>query len=182
MGGQRSDAQRNYALILDVAQQEVAAHGAETSLEQIARAAGVGSATVRRHFPNKRALLHAVFREGVEALHTRALELAETEDARGALLEWLTALAKYAATARGMAVALVRDETDARQEHPCDRLIDAGEPLLRQAVDVGAVPAGVTSEDLVTLVTGIVLATEHRRDPTAEAERLLAIAVRGISP
>jgi AcrR family transcriptional regulator len=182
MGAQRSDAQRNYALILAVAEQEVAAHGATTSLEQIARAAGVGSATVRRHFPTKRALLHAVFREGVDALHARARELAEAEDARGALLEWLAALAKYATSARGMAVALMRDETDVRQEHPCDRLIDAGEPLLQRAIDAGAVTAGVTSEDLVTLVTGIVLATEHRRDPTAEADRLLAMAVRGISP
>ncbi|MFI9429217.1 TetR/AcrR family transcriptional regulator, partial [Streptomyces achromogenes] len=50
MTGQRSDARRNYQRILAVAEAEVAAHGAEASQEQIARAAGVGSATVRRHF------------------------------------------------------------------------------------------------------------------------------------
>jgi predicted metal-dependent HD superfamily phosphohydrolase len=49
------------------------------------------------------------------------------------------------------------------------------------AIDAGAVPAGVTSADLLTSITGIVLATEHHRDPTAEADRLLALTVRGIS-
>ncbi|MBP5942014.1 TetR/AcrR family transcriptional regulator [Streptomyces acidiscabies] len=182
MSAQRSDAQRNYARILAVAEQEVAALGAEVSLEHIARVAGVGSATVRRHFPSKRALLDAVFQEGVEALYDRAVELAAGEDARDALIEWLGALVKYSTSARGMAVALLRDETAADHGHPCDRLIDGGEPLVKRAIEVGAAPAGVTAADLVTLVTGIVLATEHHRDSAAEAERLLAMAVRGIAP
>ena len=61
---QRADARRNYARILAVAEEEVATHGAGASLEQIARAAGVGSATVRRHFPTRRALLEAVSANG----------------------------------------------------------------------------------------------------------------------
>ncbi|PWR16854.1 TetR family transcriptional regulator [Micromonospora sicca] len=182
MPAQRSDAQRNYARILAVAEQEVAAHGAEASLEQIARAAGVGSATVRRHFPSRRALLDAVFRERVEALDARARELAGAEDARAALLDWLAALVEYAASARGMAVALMREEADVGQGRACVRVTDAGEPLVRRAIGASAVPAGVTSADLLALVTGIVLATEHHRDPAAEADRLLALAVRGISP
>jgi hypothetical protein len=59
---------------------------------------------------------------------------------------------------------------------------DAGEPLVRQAVSAGVVAAGVTSADLLALVTGIVLATEQHRDPATEARRLLALAVHGISP
>ena len=62
----RADAQRNYARILAIAEQEVAEHGAEVSLEQIARLAGVGSATVRRRFPSRQALLEAVFRERID--------------------------------------------------------------------------------------------------------------------
>ncbi|WP_326952676.1 TetR/AcrR family transcriptional regulator [Amycolatopsis sp. NBC_01286] len=177
----RSDAQRNYALILAVAEREVAEHGAEASLEQIARTAGVGSATVRRHFPSRRALLDAVFRERVDALDGRALALADAADPRAALLDWLTALTEYAASARGMAAALIPDE-DSGGDHVCGRLTDAGEPVLRRAIEAGAVPAGVTSADLVAVVTGIVLATEHGRDPAGEALRLLGLAVRGISP
>src|SRR3954462_14676764 len=80
----RSDARRNYARILAVAEDEVAAHGADASLEQIARTAGVGSAAVRRHFPSRRELLEAVFRQQVDALAALARELAEAPDARAA--------------------------------------------------------------------------------------------------
>jgi AcrR family transcriptional regulator len=179
---QRSDAQRNYARILAVAEEEVAAHGSEASLEQIARTAGVGSATVRRHFPSRSALLDAVFQGRVEALNARASELAGAPDARAALLDWLAALTEYAASARGMAAALKRDETEPGQKRVCVRLTDAGEPLLRRAVASGAVPPDVTPADLLAMVTGIILATEHHRDPAGEAGRLLNLAVRGISP
>ncbi|MEV4147507.1 TetR family transcriptional regulator [Amycolatopsis sp. NPDC049691] len=177
----RSDARRNYARILAVAEAEVAAHGAEASLEQIARTAGVGSATVRRHFPSRPALLEAVFRRQVDALAERAHALAEESDARTALLDWLRAVTTYAATARGMATALVRD--DESMAHACSTtMTEAGEPLVRKAIEAGAVGADVTAADLIAVVTGIVLATEHHRDPAAEARRLLELAVRGISP
>lgn len=72
MSAQRADARRNYLRILAVAEEEVAAHGADASFEQIARTAGVGSATVRRHFPSRLALLETVSRERVEALRAHA--------------------------------------------------------------------------------------------------------------
>ena len=59
----RADARRNYERILAAAQQAFAAHGADASLEGIARQAGVGSATLHRHFPSRHALLDAVFHE-----------------------------------------------------------------------------------------------------------------------
>lgn len=183
MPTQRSDAQRNYARILTVAAQEVAVHGADASLEQIARVAGVGSATVRRHFPTRRALLDAVFRDRVEALEARADELADLEDPRTALLGWLAALVEYATSTRGLAVAWMREEGDAAdQGYACVRVTDAGEPLVRRAIDAGVAPSQVTSSDLLALITGIILATEHHRDPATEADRLLALVVQGISP
>ncbi|MEV0166230.1 TetR/AcrR family transcriptional regulator [Nonomuraea fuscirosea] len=180
----RADAQRNYARILAVAEAEVAAHGAEASLEQIARVAGVGSATVRRHFPGRRAMLQAVFHERVEALCARAGELEGAADARAALLEWLGALTTYAASARGMADVLVPDgQAGADHANACAAQIGgAVEPLVRNAAKAGAVGQDVTVADLVALVTGIALATERHPDPVAEAHRLLALAVQGISP
>ncbi|MEU7791036.1 helix-turn-helix domain-containing protein [Amycolatopsis sp. NPDC049159] len=179
----RSDARRNYARILEVAEAEVAAHGADASLEQIARTAGVGSATVRRHFPSRRALLEAVFHGQVDALAAQARELAGAADPRAALLDWLAALTTYAATARGLATALVRDDTAAEHAHACSATMTAaGAPLVRRAAEAGVVGPEVTIADLIALVTGIVLATENHRDPAGEAHRLLALAVRGISP
>lgn len=177
----RSDARRNHTRILEVAEAEVAAHGAEASLEQIARTAGVGSATVRRHFPTRQALLEAVFRGQVDALAAQARELAGAADPRAALLDWLTALTVYAATARGLATALRHEGEPAA--HACSAtMTEAGEPLVRRAAEAGAIGSEVTTADLIALVTGIVLATERHRNPAEEAQRLLALAVQGISP
>ncbi|MFF1924680.1 TetR/AcrR family transcriptional regulator [Streptomyces sp. NPDC058221] len=186
MPGQRADARRNYTRILDVAEEEVAAHGADASLERIARIAGVGSATVRRHFPSRRALLEAVFRERIEALCALAVDLAGAADARDALLEWLSALTAYAASARGLATALALDAADGPDEahvNACStKLTGAADPLLVRAAREGAVTPGVTVADLVALISGIALATEHHEDPAAEADRLLGLTMAGVSP
>jgi AcrR family transcriptional regulator len=179
---QRADARRNYALILAVAEEEVAAQGAGASLEQIARTAGVGSATVRRHFPTRRALLEAVSRERIEALCVRARDLTGTGDSRAALLEWLTDVVTYSVSARGLAAALAYDADPVHENSCAAALEEAGDPLLRRATRDGAVAAGVTVTDLITLVVGIVLATEHYPDPAAEAHRLFGLAVAGLSP
>ncbi|MFD0033222.1 TetR/AcrR family transcriptional regulator [Streptomyces sp. NPDC127172] len=184
MTAQRADARRNYARILAVAEAEVAAHGTDASLEQIARTAGVGSATVRRHFPSRRALLEAVFSKRIDALCSCAANLVDADDPRAALLDWLTALTAYATSARGMADALLQDEMDdADHVNACAaRLGGAVDPLLDRAARAGAVAPEVTTADLISLVTGLALATEHHPDPAAEAHRLLALTVRGISP
>ncbi|AXK35985.1 TetR/AcrR family transcriptional regulator [Streptomyces armeniacus] len=185
----RADARRNYARILAVAEEEVAAHGAAASLEQIARVAGVGSATVRRHFPTRHALLEAVSRERIEALCVRARELTgagdSTVDSRSALLEWLGEVVSYSVTARGLAVALAYDTAGADPAHgnSCSTALEeAGDPLLQRAVRDGAVAADVTVADLITLIVGIVLAAEHHPDPAARADRLFRLAVTGLGP
>ncbi|MFJ8938417.1 TetR/AcrR family transcriptional regulator [Streptomyces sp. NPDC102365] len=182
---QRADARRNYERILAVAEEEVAAHGADASLEQIARTAGVGSATVRRHFPTRRALLEAVSRTRIEALCVRAEELTGKGDSRDALLEWMGDVVAYCVSARGLAAALTYDGSpaDPVHENSCSRALEeAGDPLLRRAARDGAVAEGVTVADLITLAVGIVLATEQHRDPAAEAGRLFRLAVTGLSP
>ncbi|GHJ36482.1 TetR/AcrR family transcriptional regulator [Streptomyces sp. TS71-3] len=178
---QRADARRNYTRILAVAEEEVAAHGADASLEQIARTAGVGSATVRRHFPTRRALLEAVSRKRIEALCVRAHDLTGRGDSRNALLEWLDDVVAYSVSARGLAAALAYDGPV--HENSCSAALEeAADPLLRRAVQDGALAAGVTVADLITLVVGIVLATEHYPDPAAQADRLFRLAVAGLSP
>jgi AcrR family transcriptional regulator len=179
---QRADARRNHERILAVAEQEVAAHGAAASLEQIARIAGVGSATVRRHFPTRHALLEAVSWQRIQVLCDRARELSGAGDSRDALLAWLADVVTYCVAAKGLATALAY-EGDPVHENSCSAAIEeAAGPLLRRAVEDGAVEADVTVVELVTLIVGIVTVTEHHRDPAAAAERLFALAVAGISP
>ncbi|MFD7893696.1 TetR/AcrR family transcriptional regulator [Streptomyces sp. NPDC059743] len=191
---QRADARRNYARILAVAEEEVAAHGVDASLEQIARTAGVGSATVRRHFPTRRALLEAVSRKRIEALCLRAHELADNADnagkagkgdSRSALLEWLSDVVAYSASARGLAPVLAPEGAGpgSEQVNSCSALLEeSAGPLLRRAARDGAVATSVTFADLMTLIAGIALATEHLADPAAEADRLFRLAVAGLSP
>ncbi|MFF4715095.1 TetR/AcrR family transcriptional regulator [Streptomyces eurythermus] len=184
MTGQRSDARRNYRLILAVAEAEVAAHGADASQEQIARTAGVGSATVRRHFPTRRALLEAVFQKRIEVLCEHAHRLSAAEDSRTALLEWLHALVVYAVSARGFANILSYEPpTEEPSPHSCGRRIEAAaNPLLQRAIRDKAVAPHVTFHDLLTLAVGIALATEHHEDPVTQADRLFHLAVEGLSP
>jgi AcrR family transcriptional regulator len=182
---QRADARRNYARILEVAEAEVAEHGANASLEQIARVAGVGSATVRRHFPTRRALLDAVAHDRIEVLCARAHEAAERSDARSALLDWLREVIVSSVRSKGLAAALAFEGAapDSPYENGCATALQtAGTPLLSRAIAEGAIPADVTFDELMTLLVGIVLATEHHADPLAEAERMFALTVAGVSP
>lgn len=182
-GQQRADARRNYARILQVAEEEVAAHGANASLEQIARTAGVGSATVRRHFPTRHALLEAVSQERIALLAARAQELAGESDSRRALLEWLDDVVSYCVTARGLAAALAYDTPDPVHGNSCSMTLEeSAAPLVARAARDGAVSPGVTVGDLIALIVGITLTTERHPDPAAEASRLFRIAVAGISP
>ncbi|MGW1835713.1 TetR/AcrR family transcriptional regulator [Streptomyces sp. NPDC002067] len=180
---QRADARRNHLRVLAVAEEEIAAHGADASFERIARRAGVGSATVRRHFPSRRALLEAVSRERVETLRTRGLDLADTagDDPRGALLEWLGEVVAYCVRARGLATALSYD--DSPHDNSCSATLqEAAEALLRGAVRNGTVDPDLTAADLITLAVGLTMATEHHPDPAARAQRLLRLAAAGLRP
>ncbi|SHM90791.1 TetR/AcrR family transcriptional regulator [Actinacidiphila paucisporea] len=181
MTGQRSDARRNYTHILAVAEAEVATRGAQASLEQIARTAGVGSATVRRHFPTRKALLEAVFKQRIHGLCDRARTLCGDHDSRSALVEWLRELLAYSLAARGLADALsYQPLQDEATEDSCAAVIGAaGAMLLRKAIDDQAVRADITIDDLLTLIVGIALATENYADPAMQADRAFRLAVAG---
>src|ERR1700739_1167449 len=63
----RSDAQRNRKHILRIAHGAFAESGA-TSLNEIAKRAGVGPGTLYRHFPTREALILAVYRRDMQRL------------------------------------------------------------------------------------------------------------------
>src|SRR6266542_3482452 len=91
----RADARRNYGRLLAAADAAFTEHGAEASLEDIARRAGVGIGTLYRHFPTRMALLEAVYLDRVRVLCARADELRQTRSAGDALDGWLRALAAH---------------------------------------------------------------------------------------
>jgi AcrR family transcriptional regulator len=177
----RADARRNYDRILAAAEEEIALSGAGASLEEIARKAGVGSATLHRHFPSRQALLEEVFHDRVEALSVQARELAAGDDPGSALATWLRAVAVYGATTRGLAASLIAGPPDPPSSTGCGAmLLEAGEELLRRAQAAGVVRAEATMADLLMLVNAVSLVTEGEADAADEAARLVSLALDGV--
>jgi AcrR family transcriptional regulator len=175
----RADARRNYDQLVDAASTAFARDGADASLEEIARQAGVGSATLHRHFPSRQALLSAVFHDRVEALCRQARERAGSADPGPALTAWLRSVGACAATTRGLASSLLP-----AADNTCHRMIEeAGDELLARARAAGTVRDDVSIGDLLTLVVAISMTVEHRPGAAgSEAERLLGLAIDGIRP
>src|ERR1700716_2419407 len=98
----RADARRNYEKVVAAAREAFAEHGASASLEEIARRAEVGIGTLYRHFPNRQALLEAVYVEEVEELCRSAADFAELPPWE-ALVAWLHRFVAYLAAKRALA-------------------------------------------------------------------------------
>src|SRR6202021_3210704 len=86
--GVRADARRNREQLLTAAKAVLAELGAGVNLEEIARRAGVGIATLYLNFPSREALLEAVYRRDVENLTAAATQLIETMAPGPARREW----------------------------------------------------------------------------------------------
>ncbi len=102
----RVDAQRNRAHLMETAKAAFAEKGSSASLDEIARAAGVGIGTLYRHFPTRDALIEAVYRNETEQLAEAAARLVETHPPVEALREWMLLFIDYMATKQGMSEAL----------------------------------------------------------------------------
>src|SRR5271170_7272569 len=102
----RTDAQRNRERILDVAKEAFTRSGANASLDDIAKDAGVGAGTLYRHFPTRDALLEAVYRTEVEKLAAAQQRFAETMPPVEALRAWMMLFVDYIATKQIIAPAL----------------------------------------------------------------------------
>ncbi len=179
----RADARRNYERILAAAGAAIAQHGVEASLEEIARHARVGSATLHRHFPSRQALLEAVFKDRVETLCAKARDLAAEPDPEAALVTWLHAVGAHAVTNKGLGAALMPGVGDGGPTlgDTCHTLIvNAGGELLARAHHAHAVRPEVTITQLLKLVGAIALATEHDSDGAAETDRLLTLVIDGV--
>lgn len=175
----RADARRNYDRLLTEARQAFMVHGTEASLEDIARHADVGIGTLYRHFPNRYALMDAVFEEETYALVRRAEGMLEAESPIGALQDWLRAYAVHSSGYRGLAVALM--EADEGRMPACkSAAVAAADQLLVRAQQAGEVRDDVAIADIMRLTSAIVVAAE--RNPTDHRgtfDRLMQLALDG---
>ena len=187
----RADARRNRERLLTEARLAFAAHGTSASLEDIARRADVGIGTLYRHFPNRQALLSAVFEEAVGDLLARARERLEAAQPCAALVSWLRDIITRAGEYRGLAQALMTvsyADSRAADEHTsdlarcCAPIREAGTALLRRAQQARTVREDVSIGDLLQLTHAIALAAEETPDDPELADRLLTLTLRGLKP
>lgn len=165
----RSDARDNRRRLLDAADEVFGDQGADASLEEVARRAGVGIGTLYRHFPTRKELLDAMLREGIDALEHRARQLADAgED--DAFVLWLRGLRDHTARYRGLAATLMVDLLDETSTiaATCESMTRAATALLHAEQTRGSIRSDVTMADAVVLVNAAAWSADQ---PTIDAEQ-----------
>jgi AcrR family transcriptional regulator len=174
----RADARRNYEKILTAAREAFAEGGESTALEEIARRAGVGIGTLYRHFPNRQALLEALYVDEVEEVCRAATDL-DGEDPWEALTGWFERFVGYVATKQALAGELLNCLDRNAELFKVSRaaLFASGEPFLKRAQEAGVVRPDVEFPEVMQMVMGI--AKVHAGDP-AQSNRMVRIALDGL--
>ena len=178
----RADAARNRARLLETATALFAERGVEASLDDIAKAAGVGIGTLYRHFPTREDLVLAVYGAQIEALDQRSRELAASDDPGEALREWMRGFVDFYAVKQGM-VTLLRTMSDSRSEHfqhTRDTLRVAAERMLAPAIEAGVVRQDVAAPELIRALGGICLTSDPKSTPPSSTLALVDLVYDGL--
>ncbi|HUR01255.1 MAG TPA: helix-turn-helix domain-containing protein [Nonomuraea sp.] len=152
----RADARRNHDAVLAAARKLFAERGVDAPLDDVARLAGVGNATMYRHFPTRQDLIIAVYADEVTELCEEGEALLTADSPDDALHEWLGAFVEHVAGKRDLALALPRDGSALFGEWH-EKMLATASALLTRAQDAGEVRADLTVSELMTLANAIAL-------------------------
>lgn len=169
----RADAQRNLERVLDAATQAFAASGPDASVDEIARLAGVGHATVFRRFPTKESLLAAVVARRIAELQALADEALTGPDPGKAFFEYAWKVAEVHASSRGLHQCLVAcaDPPGAAE------LKRTTARVVERAQQAGAVRGDVRPEDIPALLRAALTSA-----PPKQWRRYAAVVLDGLRP
>lgn len=177
----RADAQRNIDALLAAAEEEFVAHGVDVSVRAIAARAGVGTATLYRHFPLRSDLITAVFHREVDACAAQASKLAATHRPDEALEQWIQYYARFVATKRGLAAALYFGDP-AFMGLPAyfeQQLAPVLQALLDAAAATGLIRSGLDPLDLLSAVAKLCIPPVGTED-TSRAHRMITMLIDGM--
>ena len=175
----RTDALRNRQAILKVADEAFAQGSDVVSLEEIARRAGLGRATVYRHFPDRQALGMAVAAEQLDALRRIVITTREKHCSFRDLLQ----LVLCSQVSRRPLVHLMRELPERDQRHHANALIAVLATPFRQAQAEGQLRADVLPTDLALvfeMLEAAIEAASRSADPVATAQRLIEVILDGL--
>ena len=153
----RADARRNRDRLIAVAAEAFSQDGVDTSLEAIARTAGVGTGTLYRHFPTREALVEAAYRRELEALIAAADMLAQSRAPDLALAEWMQRYVDYIAAKRGMrdSLKLLMESNSPLFAEASGRVPLALKGLMDRSVAAGTIRADADSADVLHALSSI---------------------------
>jgi AcrR family transcriptional regulator len=177
----RADARRNEEALLDAAASAFTASGVDVGVREIAAKAGVGVATIYRHFPTRADLIIAVYRHQVEACAAAGpAMLAEGGSPHAALGRWVHLFVDFLVTKHGLAHALRSDDAAFHRLHAyfIERLVPVCAELLEAAGAAGEIRPG---EDALQLMRGIGnLCIGAENDPHYDARHLVDLVIAGL--
>ncbi|GFE60181.1 TetR/AcrR family transcriptional regulator [Geobacter sp. AOG2] len=179
----RADAQQNRTRILEVAKEAFKKSGVNTSLDDIAKQAGVGPGTLYRHFPSREELLTAVYRTEAEKLAAAEQKFAETLSPVEALRAWMLLFVDYIAAKQIIAPALNALVGDPKKifEASYSQIWEAIRALVRRAIESGDIREDLDPIDLLRALIGVAnIATSP--DWQQSARRLVDILIMGSRP
>jgi AcrR family transcriptional regulator len=179
----RTDAQRNRERILEVAKEAFTQSGANASLDDIAKQAGVGPGTLYRHFSTREELIEAVYRTEVEKLAAAERTFAETMPPLDALRAWMLLFVDYIATKKIIAAALNSLVGDPSKvfEASYGQVWEAIRALVKRAVKSGDIRKDLDPIDLLRALIGVANVGTSP-DWQQSARRLVDILIAGARP
>ena len=179
----RADATRNRDQLLAVATRVFASADTEPSMRAIAREAGVGIATLYRHFPTRESLVDAVYRSQVVRLTSGARELLGRLPPAAAMRRWMDLFGDWIATKNGMLGTLLAMIESGEIAHTRTRteLLAAITTILDAGHAAGDLRSDVTADDIAAALIGI-FTVAPRPEQEAKAGRLLNLLADGLRP
>ena len=176
----RADARRNYEALITAADEVFTRLGPDAPLDEIARRAAVGNATLYRHFPTRHDLLIAVCVGEVEALCEHGEQLMSHGRPAEALRLWLAAYIEHVCSRNGLAAAFATgSRADSEFSATCRAAVKSvGQVLLGNAQSAGLAAPDVRIDDLIALVNAIAVVTDA--DRSSSPDRLLDLVFGGL--
>ena len=177
----RADASRNRDTLLAAATRAFASSEAEPSMRAIAREAGVGIATLYRHFPTRESLVDAVYHDQVERLTVGARELLAAFRPAEAMRRWMDLFGDWLMTKHGMIHTLLAmiESGEIALAHTRAELLDVITSILEAGRAAGDLRVDVTAEDIAASLLGI-FTVAGKPGQRPQADRLLDLLMDGL--
>ena len=179
----RADARAKRAAVLTAAVDVFTERGVDTALDEVARRAGVGIATLYRHFPTREALITGAYVQQIGVLCDGVEELLEVLPPDEALIIWMQNFVGQVAGQPGMAqalktVVLATDHDAVALSHT--KIYTALEELLDAGVEAGLFRTDVSVDDLAGALSGFSLSVGSPGSQD-RANRLIRLFIDGVT-